>query len=116
MQFMKLFCDWLTILRPGRRLVALQRSQFSQPYIISIQNTFGLIDAILKVNLSSGQIDVRFRAIRSRGQECQTHHCQHQSSNIGDKFQTEQLRMKDKGQVDCCPTESQNHCYVLNEI
>ena len=32
-------------------------------------------------------------------------------TNIGDKFQTKQLMMKDKGQADCCPTESQNHCY-----
>ena len=70
------------------------------------------IDAILRVNISSsGQINVRFRAIKSRGQECQTHHCQPQRINIGDKFQTEQLGMKDKGQPDCWPSESQNNCY-----
>jgi hypothetical protein len=35
--------------------------------------------------------------------------------NIGDKFQTEQLRMKDKGQADCCPTESQDHCTNIGD-
>ena len=76
-----------------------------------MQNTFGQLDAFLRVNTSSGQIDVSLRAIKSRGQECQTHPYKPKSTNIGDKFQNEQLRMKDKGQVDCCPTESQSHCY-----
>ena len=76
-----------------------------------MQNIYGQTDAILRVNMSSGQSDVRFRAIKSREEECRTQHCQPQSTNIGDKFETEQLRMKDKGQADCCPTESQNHDY-----
>jgi hypothetical protein len=30
-----------------------------------------------------------FIAIKNSGEECQTRHCQHNSMDIGDKFQTE---------------------------
>ena len=38
---------------------------------------------------SSGQNYVRLRALKSRGEECQTHNCQQKSINIGDKSQSE---------------------------
>ena len=37
--------------------------------------------------------DVRLRAIQISGQECQTHHYQHNSINIGVKFETEKLAL-----------------------
>ena len=50
-----------------------------------------IIHCPLKITL--GQIDasrglsyVRLRAIKSSEEECQTHHCQPQSKNIGDIF------------------------------
>ena len=76
---------------PVQLQFSLAQAHFANQ-IISMQNTYRQIDAILRVNMSSGQIDVRFRAIKSREEECQTHHCQPQSTNIEDKFQTEQLR------------------------
>ena len=59
-------------------------------------NAYGQIYAILRVNMSSGQIDVKFRANKSREQKCQTFHCQPKGTNIEDEFQIEQLRMKAK--------------------
>ena len=66
--------------------------------------------------MSNGQIDVRVRAVKSREQEFKTHHCQPQRANFGDKFQTEQWRIKDKSQANCCPTESQNQCYKVDFV
>ena len=37
--------------------------------------------------------DVKLRAIQISGWECQTHHCQHNSINIGIKFETEKLTL-----------------------
>ena len=65
-----------------------------------MQNTYEQIDASFRVIMSSGQNFVRLKAIKSSGEEC---HCPPQRTNIGDKFQTEILRMKNNGQ-----TESQN--------
>ena len=63
-----------------------------------MQNTYGQIDAELRVIRSSVQKDVRLRANEGSGEECQTHHYQQQSTN-GDKFQTEKLGMKNQGQT-----------------
>ena len=50
-----------------------------------MQNTYHRIDASFREVRGSGQNDVRFRAIKSNGEECQANHCQPQSTNIGDK-------------------------------
>ena len=41
------------------------------------------------------------------------HRNQHKSTNIGDKFQTLK-RMENKGQDDCCQTESKNEDHFKN--
>ena len=69
-----------------------------------MQNTYRRIDASLREVRSSGQNDVRLTAIKSSREEYQTYYCQHQSINFGDKFQTANLRMKNKGQANCCQT------------
>ena len=73
-----------------------------------MQNKYGQIDAELGDIRSKGQNNVRLRAIKTSGEECQTHNWQPQRINIGDKFQTIKLGMKNKGQTNCCQTESQN--------
>ena len=68
-----------------------------------MQNPYRRIDASLREVRSSGQNDVRLTAIKSSREEYQTYYCQHQSINFGDKFQTANLRMKNKGQANCYP-------------
>ena len=42
-------------------------------------------------NIYSKINDVRLRAIQSSEEECQTHYCQYNSIDIGNKFQTEKI-------------------------
>ena len=70
-------------------LVQLGPSPFCQPNNVHAKYIYSQINASLRDVRSSGQNDVRLRAIKSSGEECQTHHCQHNSMNIGDKSQTE---------------------------
>ena len=69
--------------------VQLGPSPFCKPNYVHEKYIYSQINASLRDVRSSGQNDVRLRAIKSSREECQTHHCQHNSMNIGDKSQTE---------------------------
>ena len=64
-----------------------------------MQNKYGQIDARLRIIRSSGQNDVRIGAIKSSGEEFQTNHFHPKATNIGDKFQTGKLGIKNQGQT-----------------
>jgi hypothetical protein len=61
--------------------VQLGLSPFCQATILDAKYIYKNIDASLR-----GVVDKR--AIKSSGEECQTHHCQPHSTNIGHTFKT----------------------------
>jgi hypothetical protein len=69
-----------------------------------MQNTYRKIDASLREVRSSRHNNVRLTAIKTSREEYQTHTCKNQSISFGDKFQTANLKMKNKGHVNCFQT------------
>ena len=55
--------------------------QFKQLGICTDECT--ILYSLAQVHVSNQINDVKLRAIQISGQECQTHHCQHNSINIG---------------------------------
>ena len=65
--------------------------QFKQLGICTDECT--VLYSLAQVHVSNQINDVKLRAIQISGQECQTHHCQHNSINIGVKLETEKLAL-----------------------
>jgi hypothetical protein len=96
--------------RPGWRQV-LQYRRLG--YCSSVQQQYKqLIMCTVLYSLSQAHFDNHIISIQNRGEDCQTHHRQAQSTNIGDKFQTEKLRRKNKNQANKAKTEDlfKNQC------
>ena len=62
-------------------------SVYRQGYSSSVQQQYKqLIMFTVLYSLAQARFDNQIISIQNNGEECQTHHCQHQSTNIGDKF------------------------------
>ena len=89
-------------------MFSLSQAHFANQ-IISMLNTYGQIDAFLRVDMSSGQIDVRLEPL-----SVETRNVKPTVANS--KFQTEQVRMKDKAKLIVAQLKAKTIVINLNEI